>query len=249
MKRPRHRTGPFRCYDAARVIGGGGNREGSKAAEGPPAAATSAESTTRIEAFSDGVFAIAITLLVLELRPPELEAGHLGFGDALRALGHLWPEYLAYAVSFLSIANAWASHHSIFRVIGRADQTLVYLNTLVLLVVAFIPFPTALLAEYRDDGAYRAAIVVYGATFTVLAVIYALLWRYATHDRRLVAPDTPQAALDAIGRRYLFTVPLYLVAVVLSLLVSDFGPTPILLVAILHPLSFPFGGRGRPPRA
>ena len=145
------------------------------AAEGTPSAEMGVRSTARLEAFSDGGFAIAITLLVLELRPPELEAGHRGFGDLLRALGDLWPGYLAYVVSFLSIANAWASHHSVFRLVARSNQMLVSLNTLLLLIVASIPFPSALIAEYRDGGAFRAAIVVYGATFTILAVVYALL--------------------------------------------------------------------------
>jgi uncharacterized membrane protein len=218
------------------------------AAEGPPDAETGAEGTGRLEAFSDGVFAIAITLLVLELRPPELGEGQSGFADTFRALGHLWPEYLAYVVSFLTIANAWMSHHSIFRLIARTDQTLVYLNTLLLLVVAFIPFPTALISEYQEDGAERAATFVYGATFTLLAAVYALLWWYAAHGRRLVAPGTPQADLDLIRRRIVFTVPLYLAAALLSLLLPGWETAPILLVSILYPLSFPIEG-GRRPRA
>lgn len=170
-------------------------------------------------------------MLVLELRPPELAEGQRGFGDMLGALGHLRPEYLAHLVSFLTIANAWMSHHGIFRPIARTDQTLVYLNTLLLLVVAVIPFPTALIAEYRNGGAGRRR------------------WSTAPHSpsrlsctpcsggaRPATGPETPQAALDAIGRRYLFAAPP-------SLLLSDFGPAPILHGAILYPLSFPIEGR------
>ena len=219
------------------------------AAEGTRAAATSAEGTTRLEAFSDGVFAIAITLLVLELRPPELGEGQSGFGDALRALGRLWPEYLAYVVSFLTIGNAWMSHHSIFRLVARTDQTLVYLNTLLLLVVAFVPFPTALISEYQEEGAERAATFVYGATFTLLAAVYALLWWYAARGRRLIAPGTPQADLDLIRRRIAFTPPLYLAAALLSLVLPVWETAPILLLPIFYPLSFPLGGERRVPRA
>ena len=175
--------------------------------------------------------------------------GKRGFSDMLGALGHLWLEYLAFVVSFLTIANAWMSHHSIFRLITRTDQTLVYLNTLLLLVVAFIPFPTALISQYEEDGAGRAAMLVYGTTVTLLAVVYAFLWWYAAHDRRLIAPETPQTALDEIRRRTRFTVPLYLGVAVLSLFLNVFGPLPILLVAILYPFSFPIEGGGRTPRA
>lgn len=204
-------------------------------AEETPAVEAGSLSTTRIEMFSDGVFAIAITLLVLELRPPELEPGHTGFGDTFRAFRDLWPQYLAYLVSFLSIGQAWFKHHTLFRVIARTDDALIGLNTLLLMIVAFIPYPTALLSEYRDGGAFRAAIVVYGATLTILAIAYVLLWRYVTHNRRLIAPETPHAVLDTIGRGFLVRVPLYLVATLLTLLLSDLGPTPILLVAIFDP--------------
>lgn len=209
----------------------------------PPTTEINAEGTARIEAFSDGVFAIAITLLVLEIRPPELAEGQRGIGDMLRALGHLWPEYLAFVVSFLTIANAWMSHHSIFRLIARTDQTLVYLNTLLLLVVAFIPFPTTLISQYEEDGAGRAAMLVYGSTVTLLVVAYALLWWYVTHHRRLITPGTSQAALDLIRRRYRFTVPLYLVVTLLSVFVNLYGPLPIVLLAILYPLALPIGSR------
>jgi uncharacterized membrane protein len=101
--------------------------------------------TTRLEMFSDGVFAIAITLLVLEIRVP-----HVGEGESLVvALLGLWPSYLGYAVSFLQIGVIWANHHNRFRLLERSDHVLLFLNILFLLCVAFIPFPTALLAEYK----------------------------------------------------------------------------------------------------
>ena len=148
----------------------------------------------------------------------------------------------------MTIGNAWVSHHNVFRQIVRTDQVLVALNTLLLLIVGFIPFPTSLISKYTDDGPGRAVMLVYGATFTTLAVLYALLWWYAAHDRRLIARESPRATLDAIGRRFIFTVPLYLSAALLSLLLNGFDPAPILLLAIFYPLSFPIRIRGRTPQ-
>ena len=99
----------------------------------------------RIEAFSDGVFAIAITLLVIEIGVPHIQ----GEGTTLsHALLEQWPSYLGYAISFLQIGVIWANHHNRFRFIARSDHILLFLNILFLMCVAFIPFPTALLAEY-----------------------------------------------------------------------------------------------------
>src|SRR5687767_6469693 len=100
--------------------------------------------TDRLEAFSDGVIAIAITLLVLEVRVPHPEPGE----TLWQALGNLWPSYVGYALSFLIIGIIWANHHDIFNHIGSVDRTFVLINTLFLMTVSFIPFPTALLSEY-----------------------------------------------------------------------------------------------------
>ncbi len=122
--------------------------------------------TNRIEAFSDGVFAIAITLLVLELRVPDAPAGHLA-----EALLHQWPAYASYVVSFLIIGIIWVNHHAMFQHIVKADRTLVFLNLLLLLCVSFIPFPTALLADFFHAGADQyVAAVVYSTTMTAMGV-------------------------------------------------------------------------------
>jgi uncharacterized membrane protein len=116
-------------------------------------------SKARLEAFSDGVFAIAITLLVLDL---AVEAGartHL-----LHALGHLWPSYLAYLTSFLTIGLVWLAHHTIISTVTYIDRTLLRINLALLLVVSFLPFPTRLLAEFiRDPHAEQIAAVFYGS--------------------------------------------------------------------------------------
>src|SRR5207248_1720487 len=115
--------------------------------------------TSRLEAFSDGVFAIAITLLVLEF----------GVDTATHDLGsqllHIWPSYLAYVTSFLTIGVIWVNHHALFDFVGRVDRALLFLNTLLLLVIAFTPFPTRLIAEFlREGDNERTAALAYGIT-------------------------------------------------------------------------------------
>src|SRR5919112_4970826 len=137
--------------------------------------------TGRIEAFSDGVFAIAITLLVIEIGVPHVEGTTL-----LGALVEQWPSYLGYVISFLQIGVIWANHHNRFRFIVRSDHILLFLNILFLMCVAFIPFPTALLADYMagTDEHRTTAVAVYSGTLAVTAVFFTLLWLYATVNRR-----------------------------------------------------------------
>src|SRR3989441_1299536 len=130
--------------------------------------------TTRVEAFSDGVFAIAITLLILEIKVPrEVAPGRLA-AELLR----LWPSYLAFLASFANIGVMWVNHHRLFGLIGRSDDGLVGLNLLLLLGVTWVPFPTALLAEHLRGADQRVAGIVYGATFLFLAVVFNVLWHY-----------------------------------------------------------------------
>jgi len=117
--------------------------------------------TARVEAFSDGVFAIAITLLVLEIRVPPVDTTAHGH-TLLLALGRLWPSYLGYALSFVTIGIMWANHHSIFRYIRRADRYFVLINVMFLMCISFLPFPTALLAEYLPEPDGRTLAVARG---------------------------------------------------------------------------------------
>jgi uncharacterized membrane protein len=129
----------------------------------------------RLEAFSDGVFAIAITLLVLEITVP---AG--SEDDLLGAFFDQWRSYLAYAVSFATIGVLWLAHSAITDYVDRANSMLVRLNLLLLMVVSFIPFPTRLLAEYGgDEQAGRVATTVYGLTLIAAVLLTSVLWRYA----------------------------------------------------------------------
>jgi uncharacterized membrane protein len=168
--------------------------------------------TTRLEAFSDGVFAIAATLLVLEFSVGTHEGGHLG-----SALVHLWPAYLAYATSFLTIGIIWMNHHYCVETMGRSDRVLLFLNLLLLLTVAFLPFPTRLVAEYLRRSGDAAAVYTYDATFVLMAVIYNVWWRYASTGRRLIAESVPDSAVRAITRAFNPGVPMYAAAFVVAI--------------------------------
>jgi uncharacterized membrane protein len=144
--------------------------------------------TTRLEAFSDGVFAVAITLLVLNLRDP---GGRAGLGH--RLLG-LWPNYAAYAVSFLVIGIIWVNHHDTFARLRIVDRGLLFLNLLLLLTVALIPFPTSVLAEHlRASHDSHAAALAYGLVMTVMGLAFTSLWVRAARHPELLEPPHDSA--------------------------------------------------------
>jgi len=137
---------------------------------------------TRIEAFSDAVLAIAITLLVVEL--PFDKVRH---GDLAAALGDHWSTFVAYALSFGGIAIMWLNHHAIFTAVQRVDRPLILLNLVMLFGAAFLPFPTALVGDYLPDGGAdaRLAVVLYSGTWTVVSAAAALMCRHALRDTQL----------------------------------------------------------------
>ena len=151
---------------------------------------------TRVVAFSDAVFAITITLLVLEIGPPA------DGSNLLHGLVALWPSYLAYAVTFLFIGQVWANHHVMFDHIRAADRVVLFLNTLLLMVVAFLPFATSVLAEALRTGAgQRTAVVFYCIAFDVTALTFNAVWRYARRQR-LLSDALDPAGATAISRRF-----------------------------------------------
>jgi len=151
--------------------------------------------TNRLEIFSDGVFAIAATLLVLEFAV-NTRAGAPSLGYQL--LHQLWPSYLAYATSFLTIGIIWINHHHVMETIVRVDRTFLFINTLLLLVVAFIPFPTRLVAHYLGISGELDAVYAYGVTLLLMAVLFNVLWAYASRNRRLISEDMPEAQVRAV---------------------------------------------------
>lgn len=170
--------------------------------------------TGRLEAFSDGVFAIAATLLVLEISVTRSPIpGALG-----HQLLHLWPAYLAYATSFLTIGIIWINHHHVMETIARVDRTFLFINLLLLLVVAFIPFPTKLVAEYLDGASAdeRTAVYAYGATLFLMAVVFNVLWAYARSGRRLIRDDFAQSKIRAVTQAAFVGIPMTALVVVLA---------------------------------
>ena len=150
---------------------------------------TEDKETARIEAFSDSVFAIASTLLVLEITVPSHE--RVAANGLARSLAALWPSYLAFLTSFLTILDIWVHHHWIFTLIKRNDHPFLYLNGLLLLCVTFVPFPTALLAEYLLHPDAHVAANLYTGTFLAISLAFHALWRYAS--TRLLPTDATSA--------------------------------------------------------
>lgn len=168
--------------------------------------------TGRLEAFSDGVFAIAITLLVLDLKVP-LDRSH----DLGTALGSEWPQFAAYLVSFFVIGVIWINHHTVLDAIAKADKTLLVLNLALLLTVVTIPFTTSLFAEYlRDDGAAKIAAAIYSGVMLLHGILWSIFWAYAANHPDLLEPDVDRVKAKASVRTFALGVPVYSVAVLLS---------------------------------
>lgn len=159
--------------------------------------------TARVEAFSDGVFAIAITLLVLEIKVPSADL--TGHGSTLLpALLRLWPSYLGYIISFVTIGIMWVNHHSMFVLIQRTDRYFLLISVFFLMCIAFLPFPTAVLAEYLPDPKGReVAVAAYSASFVLIALAYNALWWYAVLNGKLMDQKADQEAVRNISKRYL----------------------------------------------
>lgn len=142
---------------------------------------------SRLETFSDGVFAIAITLLVLTIAQPA------SYRDLSHQLWDRWPSLAAYVVSFLVIGIMWLNHHSVFSYLGRVDRPFVYLNMLLLLTVVFVPYPTGILGEaIRRGESTQTAAIFYSVVMAVNACCWTLLWLYASMGRRLLHEEFPE---------------------------------------------------------
>jgi uncharacterized membrane protein len=168
--------------------------------------------TARLETFSDGIFGIAATLLILDVALPD-------HASVTRGLLDIWPSYAAYAVSFLTIGIMWINHHTVFQQIDRVNRTFLAINVVFLMLIAFIPFPTRVLAAHLHHDA-KAAAFFYGLTLTCMAVLHSVLWFYAARGRRLIAPTADQRLVTGISRSYLPGIPLY-AAAALSAFVSS----------------------------
>ena len=182
----------------------------------------------RTEAFSDGVFAIAITILVLELSIPEE-----GLRDLGRTILEQWPSYLAYATSFLTIGGIWLSHHSLFGRMQRVDRRMMQLNLLLLMMVSFLPFPTRLMAESISDAdAERAAVIFYGLVLLVISTLLASLWRSAARRPDLLDPELGDEEIRRMSLAATPSIGFYVVVVVVGLLAPQVAAFSFLVVAV-----------------
>jgi uncharacterized membrane protein len=174
----------------------------------------SGSETARVEAFSDGVLAIAITLLVLDIKVPVLVPGQTLTVGLLRQ----WPQILGYAASFVVIGIYWANHHYMFNLIHRCDHWLLLLNLGFLLCIGSLPFPTALVSAYlQNPGAQRTAVFVYQGTIMACAVFFNAIWRYASTGHRLIDSRLDPEFIHTITRRYNFGLLTYVVSVFAAL--------------------------------
>jgi len=163
----------------------------------------------RLEAFADGIFAFAATLLILNLAVVETRplAGELT---------RIWPSYVAYAVSFITIGIIWANHHTVMHQVGHVDRTFLMINIFFLMFIAFMPFPTRLLALHVTTDQAEPAALAYGITLTMTALLINILWRYAATGRRLLRQDADQKVIDGISRSYLPGPVIYLAATLVA---------------------------------
>ncbi|HEX9035829.1 MAG TPA: TMEM175 family protein [Ktedonobacterales bacterium] len=169
--------------------------------------------TGRLEALSDGVFAVAVTLLVFGLGVPTRDA--LVSGASLAALmfgDYRWLSMATYAISFLTILVMWVNHHSVFQYIARIDRVFVYLNGALLMLIVFVNYPTALVANSANTPSATLATATYSATLTVTALCYNGMWLWASTGHRLLATDVNPAEVARITFQYRFGPLLYLAA-------------------------------------
>jgi len=183
--------------------------------------------TSRVEAFSDGVFAIALTLLILGIKVPELN--DFETSDKLyRALVSLWPSYFAFILSFIAVLIMWINHHGFFKYLRTINSAFLYANGFLLLTVTFINFPTAVLARYFETPAFNIASAFYCGSMVLISVAYNLLWYSSAYKRRLVKNEVSDELIIKIRNAYWFGFFIYL----LSFLISFFLPLTGLIICI-----------------
>jgi uncharacterized membrane protein len=186
-------------------------------------------STGRTEAFSDGVFAIAITLLVLDINVPEADLDDLWHG-----IVDQWPAYLGYTTSFLTIGAIWLAHHGIFRRLAQIGPTLMRLNLLLLMTVSFLPFPTRLMAEaIHDESAERIAVVFYGTALLVNTLVLGVMWQAIARRRELLRPEITDAEVQELQRRTAPNIGFYVGVTLLAIFAPYAAAVGYLLIAMV----------------
>ena len=176
----------------------------------------------RVEAFSDGVFAIALTLLILEIHLPHSLANN---HDLYRALLNLWPSFVAFLFSFFVVLVMWYTHHDLLRLVRGVDKNFIFANGLLLLAVTFVPFPTAVLAEYLPTPACNAATAFYCGSYILVSGAFYVFWQSMARNRRLIRHDVPDVLLERINSAYTYGPLAYVAATLISLRSAGLGLT------------------------
>ena len=187
-------------------------------------------STARLETFADGVFAIAATLLILNV-DAQISGDVRDLGGRVT---HIWPSYLAYAVSFVTIGVMWINHHTILAQVERADRRFLIANIGLLLCIAFAPFPTRLVAEHVRGTGLREAALTYGFTMVATAIMFNITWFYASRGGRLLRSDANPAVVSGITRSYLPGPWIYLAAALLAFVSPAASVIAFLAIATLY---------------
>jgi uncharacterized membrane protein len=213
---------------------------GSSRREPGPAARAPA----RIVAFSDAVIAIAVTLLVLDIRPPQ-DTRHL-----LHGLATLWPSYVSYVITFMLIGQVWANHHVMFDHIRHVDRLVLFLNTVLLMDVAFLPFAAGVLADsFRDGQGERTAVALHGIAFELAAALFNAIWWHARHDRQVRASTIDSAGVRAVSRRFQLALAWIGTGTLLGVVLPALGVAVIAAFVVYYwlPISGETG-RAKPPQ-
>jgi uncharacterized membrane protein len=183
----------------------------------PPIETQGEKETGRLEAFSDGVFAIAITLLVLELKVPTIPFTGATSAALGKALMQLWPSYFALVTSFFTILIMWMHHHAILRNVHRTDARLHFSNGCLLLLITFVPYPTSVLAAYLETPAAKMAAAFYAGTFVLVALCFSL-FTYGAFRPHLLARNASAKFIENTHRSYRLGPPLYLLAMLSAII-------------------------------
>ncbi len=186
----------------------------------------------RVEAFSDGVFGVAVTLLVLNIQIPHLANAQAS--DVINELLKQWPVYLSYFITFMSMGAVWIGHHRTFKMYRTADSTLQLLNIFFLMFVTLVPFSTAFFAEYiQQDTTIRLAVILYNVHWMILGLLNVVIWRYARRAN-LLKSDIDPARLREISASFgLKGVQGTAIAIVIGLIVAIFAPQVTVAMSLL----------------
>jgi uncharacterized membrane protein len=178
--------------------------------------------TSRVEAFSDGVFAIAMTLLILGIKVPDLN-NFVSNEKLYNSLLNLWPSYFAFILSFAAVLIMWINHHGFFKYLRKIDSVFLYANGFLLLTVTFINYPTAVLAKYFNTPAFNIASAFYCGSLVLINIAFNLLWFSSAYKRKLVKDEITDALIIKIRNAYWFGFFIYLAAFIISFFLPFIG--------------------------